>query len=211
MNESDSPADQPSDRTADQAEANSPHASAPEKTPVVVPGWPEPAYTRWILVVAAAALMIPVIGLLGSILMNSSNNSDALTEAQRVAAKQVLEAVRVELKSAGFAPGAVTQSEPQSEQYGCRSNAASVTVLSFTVDRVLDEVDGGTVEVRDVVGRALEDAGATELVVEITDDPLQPGYTEPTRYWQFDWATFQLVNQSQSVGTLATLSLIPRC
>jgi hypothetical protein len=206
MNESERPADQPSDRTADPVVANSPQSSPPEKTPVVVPGWPEPAYTRWILVVAAAALMLLAIGTLGSILIGRANNSQALTRSQRVAAEQILEAVRVELESAGFTTSAATQSEP----YGCQSNAASVTEMSFTVDRVRADAEGETLEVADVVGRTLEDAGATELGQESTDGPSELGYTEPSRYWQFDGSTFQLI-QYQSAGTLATLSLIPRC
>jgi hypothetical protein len=213
MNESDSQADQPSDRPADPAVANSPQASPPEKTPVVVPGWPEPSYTRLILVVAAAVLMLPAIATLGLILIDPANNSPALTQAQRMAAEQVLEAVRVELQSAGFAPSATTQSEP----YDCLSGVSNsmtgerITETSFAVDRVRADMEGGTVEVGDVVGRTLEDAGATELGQESTDDPNQPGYTEPSRYWEFDGATFQLMNQYQSAGTLATLSLIPPC
>ena len=198
------------DQPADPAGASSSQASPSQKTPTVVSGRPKPARSWWVLVVAAAVLIIPVIGLVFMSLFNSSRPGP-MTQAQRAAAEQVLDSVRVELESAGFEPSAATTSAP----YTCRDDSInyaltgeSVTNTKFTVDRVRANVDGGTLEVADVVARTLEKSGAKEIHEA---DPNDPGYRERSRYWSFDSGGFNLVNQRQSVGTLATFTLYDDC
>jgi hypothetical protein len=207
MQDSNNP--QPQDQPADPAGANSSQASASEKTPIGVSGRPKPARSWWILAVAAAVLIIPVIGLVFMSLYNSRSDGP-MTQAQRAAAEQVLDSVRVELKSAGFEPSAATTSAP----YDCRSKLTGnvtgelVAETDFTVDRVSSGVVDSTLEVGDVIGRTLEKSGAKEI---FKADPNDPGYRERSRRWSFDGGTFRMINEFQSVGTLATLSLIDDC
>ena len=197
------------DRPADPAGASSSQASPSEKTPIVVSGRPKPARSWWVLVVAAAVLIIPVIGVVFMNLYNSRSDGP-MTQAQRAAAEQVLDSVRAELESAGFEPSAATTSTP----YTCRSKLTGnvtgelVAETDFTVDRVSSGVVDSTLEVGDVIGRTLEKSGAKEVSEA---DPNDPGYRERSRYWRFDGGTFRMINQFQSVGTLATLSLIDGC
>jgi hypothetical protein len=209
MQDSNNPQPQDSqDQPADPAGANSSQASPSEKTPIVVSGRPKPARSWWFLVVAAAVLIIPVIGMVFLGLYNSRSDGP-MTQAQRAAAEQVLDSVRVELESAGFEPSAATTSMP----YTCRDYYGSLTGESvaetkFTVDRVSSGVVDSTLEVGDVIGRTLEKSGAKEIFVA---DPNDPGYSERSRRWSFDGGIFRMINQRQTVGTLATLSLIDDC
>jgi hypothetical protein len=163
--------------------------------------------------VAAAVLIIPVIGLVFMNLYNSRSDGP-MTQAQRAAAEQVLDSVRVELESAGFEPSAATTSAPITcldDSINYALTGESVTETDFTVDRVRTDVEGGTLEVADVVARTLEKSGAKEFGDYLTANPNDPGYRELSRRWSFDGGTFTLLNQLQSVGTLATFTLYDDC
>ena len=203
------------DQPADPSGASSSQASPSQKTPTVVSGRPKPARSWWVLVVVAAVLIIPVIGVVFMSLFNSSDLiiSRPMTQAQRAAAEQVLDSVRVELESAGFAPNATTTSEP----YDCSVSifytrtGERTTDTEFEVDRVSANVEGGTLEVADVVARTLEKSGAKEFGEFLTADPNDPGYRELTRSWRFDGGSFSLINQISNFGTMATFLLNDPC